>query len=212
MTPEICTGLLKRIFRYLNGTKEAAIQFDKNAPDIVEGYVDSSYASSVDDRESIPGYIFTYCGGPIARESKKQQTVAASTTEAEYMAASDGAIEGLWIKHFLEELGLWNQPKLILYEDNKNCIRLAENPEHITKAKHIEIKHHFIRERVERGEIEMRYLETSQMIADMLTKSLQGEQFFKLRTAAGMVSHVPNCGGVLEHISPGQLGTEEQPP
>jgi hypothetical protein len=194
---------VKRIFRYLKGTKHAAIVYDKNAPALLEGYMDASYASSLDDRKSVTGYIFTYCGGPVAWNSKKQQTVAASTAEAEYMAASEAAIEGIWLKHFLQELNLWQQDSVKLYEDNSACIRLAENPQHVTAAKHIELKHHFIRDRVALGDLSIAQLPTNKMLADLLTKPLQGEHFNNLRASIGMVLSPPplDSGGVSKSSS-----------
>lgn len=179
---------VKRIFRYLKGTADHAIVYDGTMLFEIQGYMDASYASCADDRKSTTGYIFTLLGGAIAWGSKKQQTVAASTAEAEYMAAYEGTIQAIWIRNFLLELGLISDDDPIhLFEDNRACIRLAENPEHISRAKHVDVKYHFVRERVSLGHIAITYLPTAEMLADMLTKPLCGSRFRDLRTSAGLL-------------------------
>jgi hypothetical protein len=144
------------------------------------------------------------CGGPIAWCSRKQPTVALSTAVSEYMAAADAAVEGIWIKNLLSEIGIWKEGPLLLHEDNTVCKRLAENPEHVKRAKHIDIKHHFLRDRVGKGDIQIIQVPTTEMLADILTKALPQGQFVKLRTACGLLSDRNGTGGVLECSKPSE--------
>lgn len=183
---------VKRIFRYLKGTTDLAIVYDGNQPLDPIGYMDASYASCLDDRKSVTGYVFLMCGAAVAWGSKKQATVAASSTEAEYMAAYESTIQAIWIKNLLQEIGIKKaETPVSLYEDNTGCIRLAENPEHISRAKHIDVKYHFVRERVQLKDIKIDYVGTKDMVADMMTKPLSGALFLKHRTAAGMIGNYP---------------------
>jgi hypothetical protein len=183
---------VKRIFRYLKGTTEMALVYDGNLPLDPIGYMDASYASCLDDRKSTTGYIFMMCGGAVAWGSKKQATVAASSTEAEYMAAYEAVIQAIWIKNLLQEIGI-KKPNtgIRMFEDNTACIRLAENPEHISRAKHIDIKYHFVRERVHMQDVTIEYLQSEDMIADLMTKPLPGPAFIKHRLSAGMIENYP---------------------
>ena len=112
------------------------------------------------------------CGGAISWQSKKQKTVALSTVEAEYMAATAGAKEAIWWRAHLGGLGYDIKPATILYSDSQGSIALAKNPEHHARTKHIDVQYHFIREHVAQRTIAMRYVGTNEMAADILTKAL----------------------------------------
>jgi hypothetical protein len=195
---------VKRIFRYLKETADYAIVYDGRMIGLGGsepiGYVDASHASCIDDRRSVTGYIFLYGGSAICWNSKKQPTVALSTSEAEYMAAAAAAQQAIWIKNLLEELGIVFKQPCTLREDNQTCILMAKNPEHVTRMKHIDIRHHFLREKIESGEIKIEYEPTGSMIADMLTKGLPRDQFIKLRTTAGLIPS-QQLGRSVENIS-----------
>ncbi|KAI3662213.1 hypothetical protein MP638_002199 [Amoeboaphelidium occidentale] len=175
---------VKRIFRYLKSTTDYGITYYKAGSQELVGYADASFASCNDDKKSISGCIFLFAGGPICWKSKKQTTIAPSTLASEYISLYTCLNEGLWLKYLMEELGVFTQNNLTIYEDNQSCIKLAKDPQHISNAKHLEIKYHFTREKVQSGEVGLVYVSTKDMIADMLTKSLPRDQFQKLRTGS----------------------------
>ena len=109
--------------------------------------------------------------------SKKQNTVALSSAEAEYVALSSAAQESLWMRRLNSELGNPPEGPTIILEDNQSAIAMAKNPQFHGRAKHIDIRHHFIREQVSDGIIELKYCPTQEMVADMLTKGLAQQRF-----------------------------------
>ncbi len=147
--PTHCS-LVVQVFRYLSGTLDLGITFQADSSDELVGYTDSDYAGLVDGRKSTGGYIFMLSGGPLSHQSKLQNNVALSSTEAEYMAACEAGKEALWVSRFLAALG-FRLPTLPvdLRVDNKGAISLTENPEFHRRTKHIEVRYHWIREKVE---------------------------------------------------------------
>lgn len=164
-------GAAKRVLRYLKGTCDRGIFYSKEKVPLV-GYADSDWGGSLEDRRSFTGYTFTMNGGAIAWDSKKQPTVALSTTEAEYMALSEAAKEAIHIKKFLRELGMDDVESLKILNDNVSAQRLATNPVYHARTKHIDIRHHFVREVVESGQVTIEHVGTNSMPADILTKAL----------------------------------------
>lgn len=161
---------VKRIFRYLKGTISAKIQYLKSRDPKVTGFSDSDWASDIDGRKSITGFVFTKCGGAITWSTRKQQTVALSTTEAEYMALSAATQEAMWLKKLDDEFG--GKSKMTIFCDNISANVLTKNESYHSRTKHIDVKHHFIREKVENSVIQVIYLCTDDMVADVLTKGL----------------------------------------
>ena len=145
----------------------------------VEGHTDSSFQSDRDDSRSVSGYVFTLNGGAVSWKSSKQQTVADSTTEAEYIAASEAAKEAVWMKKFITELGV--VPGIVdpipLLCDNNGAIAQAKEPRSHQKSKHILRRFHLIREIIERGEITIQKVDTKDNIADPFTKALSQKVF-----------------------------------
>ena len=180
-------NLVIQIFRYLSGTLDLGITFTADSENDLVGYTDSDYAGLLDGRKSTGGYIFMLSGGPLSHQSKLQSTVALSSTEAEYMATTEAGKEALWVSRFLACLGfrLPSQP-VDLRADNKGAISLTENPEFHRKTKHIEVRWHWIREKVERKEIAISYIPTKEMRADGLTKALSPKMFKDFRKMIGM--------------------------
>jgi hypothetical protein len=135
-------------------------------------YLDASHASDVDTRRSITGYIFFISGGPVSWQSRMQTSVALSSMESEYMAASAAAQEALWLNRLLQQLGLRTPNPTVLYEDNKAAILFADHPGDHRRSKHIDTRRHFVRETVVNGEIALVYIPTAEQQADGLTKAL----------------------------------------
>jgi hypothetical protein len=170
---------VKRILRYLNGTRDVGLFYTKGNQELV-GYSDSNYAGDLETRKSTTGYVFQMGTNTITWNSKRQQTVALSTCEAEYMALSHTVCEGIWTRKLLKELG-FPQPTTTVHEDNQGCIALVKNPVQHHRTKHIDVKHHFIREQVEQGTFKVIYCPTHEMKADILTKGIAAPQFKHLR-------------------------------
>ena len=134
------------------------------------------------------GYVFVFGRGAVSWASKRQPTVALSTTEAEYMALSAAVKEGMWLRRLIEELGMEKDGPLQINVDNQSCIALAKNPEYHARTKHIDVQHHFSREKVEEGVVELSYCSTNKMVADVLTKALPKEKHVWCATKMGLHS------------------------
>jgi hypothetical protein len=180
---------VKRIFRYLQGTKSHGIRFKSSGDLDFKYFSDADWAGDVADRKSTSGYVFKLAGGPISWGSKKQSSVSLSTSEAEYIALSLAIQEGKWVHRLLCEIlvaaGV-EAPKLVIFEDNQSCIKMTKNPVNHGRAKHIDIKYHHIRDEVKSGEVEVEYCSTSTMLADLLTKGLPGPRHQELTHDLGI--------------------------
>jgi hypothetical protein len=159
----------KGLLRYLAGTANYNITYGAAEDTSLKGYCDADYGGDINTRRSTTGYVFVLNGGAVSWSSKRQQTVAASTTEAEYMAAAAAVKEGLWIRKLMTDLDL-SIDTITILADNQSAIKLLRNPISSVRSKHIDVMHHFARERVQRNEVAFRYTPTSSMLADMLTK------------------------------------------
>lgn len=180
---------VKRIFRYLQGTKSHGICYQPSGKIDFCGCSDADWAGDQADRKSTSGYAFMLLGAPISWGSKKQSSVSLSTSEAEYIALSLAIQEGKWIHRLLcEILKAANEsgPELIILEDNQSCIKMTKNPVNHGRAKHIDIKYHHIRDEVKRGEVKLEYCETTNMLADIMTKGLSGPRHKNLTAALGI--------------------------
>jgi hypothetical protein len=164
--------LAKYILAYLLGTVETNLIYDGVDGDGLHGYTDSSLGDQADDFHSTSGYVFILAGDAISWSSRKQRTVAQNTTEAKYMALSDAANQAFWYRSFMGELCFSVEDPIPLHCDNKGAVDLAVNPVTGRRSKHIPIRHHVIREYVERGDITLIRTPTLEMLADGFTKSL----------------------------------------
>lgn len=154
------------------------------------GYVDSDWAGCYDTRRSTTGWTFTLAGSPIAWASKRQKSVAMSTCEAEYIAAAEAAKEAIWLRNLLTEL---NVPSVSLGPiklmiDNNAAMKLTKNPEFYARTKHIELRHHFLREQVLEGNIDIVRVDTKDNLADIFTKALARLAFETILTRLGLIS------------------------
>jgi hypothetical protein len=148
-------GALKRILRYLAGTKSYGIIYSNSPesttnPNMFSGYADAAFANQ-DDCKSTSGYVFIASGGAITWRSKKQTMVAQSSTEAEYIALAEAAREACWLRNLYEELGYAQNYPTLLKGDNNGSIAMARNPQFHQRSKHIAIKWHLIRELITDG-------------------------------------------------------------
>jgi hypothetical protein len=179
---------LKRAYRYLRKTSDERLTFRGNGEINPRGFVDADWASDNNDRRSITGQVFLMAGGAVSWQSKKQDSVALSSTEAEYMAASSATREALWISTFLNELTIIPIQPISLLIDNQSAISLAKNAVFHSRTKHIAIRYHFIRERVESGEVKLEYVPTNLQVADVLTKPLGREKHERFVEGMGLIS------------------------
>jgi len=163
----------KRVIRYLKETIDYCITYEADGKPM-QTFVDSDWAGDVSDRKSCSGFITILAGGPVSWSSKKQKTVALSTMEAEYMAISEAVREIIFIKRLLKFMLFSNYVKdpVTLHRDNQSAILMCKNPVFHGRSKHIDIRHHYVRELVEAREINVEYLKTEDMVADLLTKAL----------------------------------------
>ena len=152
----------------------------------MHGFVDADWASDVNDRKSTSGFVFMLGGAAISWSSKKQTSVALSSTEAEYIAAAHATKEVVWLRRLLTELSLDLSPPTILHVDNQSAIAIARNPEFHDRTKHIEVRHHFLRHKVEAEEICLEYISTEDQVADVLTKGLVREKHERFSGAMGV--------------------------
>ncbi|KAF1318445.1 Integrase catalytic core protein, partial [Globisporangium splendens] len=188
---------LKRVLRYLNGTQTHGITFSANTSGELIGYSDADWAGDIDSRRSTSGYAFILNGGCISWRSKKQRSVALSSTEAEYMALSEATQEAVWLKGILCELGEHSSDRPVkIFEDNQGSIALAKNPEFHKRTKHIDIRYHFVRGKVEDDQVVLEYCPTEDMLADMMTKAIGTNQFGALRSKLGIQVAVESSGSV----------------
>ena len=165
---------VKNILKYLRRTKDSLLIYGGQEELVVIGYTDASFQTDKDDFRSQSGYVFCLNGGAVSWKSSKQDTVADSTTEAEYIAASSAAKEAVWIKKFISELGI--VPSIVdpigLYCDNNGAIAQAKEPRSHQRSKHILRRYHLIREIIDRGDVKICKVPTLDNIADPLTKPL----------------------------------------
>ena len=167
----------KRILRYLKGTTSYGICFDGSLPLEITGYCDSDWGSNKEDRKSVIGFTYLICGGAISWKSKVHSSVALSTCEAEYVAISEAVKELLWIKQLFTELGIiMSTPNL--FTDNRAAQFMAMNDYITARTKHIDIKHHFIRDCIKEGMLNLRYIQSRFNVSDNLTKAL-GKALFE---------------------------------
>ena len=138
----------------------------------LKGYSDADWAGQIDDSRSTSGYVFLVAGGPVSWQAKSQKFVALSTAEAEYMVLSDGSKEAVHLKVLLVSIGIEDRTAVVIYEDIQAAQKIAENPVLHDRTKHIDIRYHFVRESVQGLQISIVYIETKQMISDLLTKAV----------------------------------------
>ena len=173
----------KRVLRYLKGTAESVLMYGGAPSSKVVGWSDSDYASDIGERRSRTGYVFMLNGAAVSWKSQRQQTVALSTAEAEYMALTAATQEAMFLKQLLHEIHQDSGSPVTIHEDNQSCIALSKNSMTTGRSKHMDVRYHFCREKVESGDIEVQYCATENMLADVLTKPLVSARHGKLCNA-----------------------------
>lgn len=177
---------MKHVLRYLQGTKSYGLNFKREGDKKLVGFSDSSHDISLDDGKSTAGHIFYFGTSPISWCSQKQPTVALSSCEAEFMAATAAACQAIWLQDLLHEVTGWEQESVKLLVDNQSAIALTKNPVFHGRSKHIQKKYHFIRECVENEQIKVEFVSGEEQKADILTKPLARIKFVKMRSLIGV--------------------------
>lgn len=170
---------IKRIMRYLKYTKEDGIIYKKTDNKMeIKAFSDSDFAGEKTTRKSTTGYVVYYCDGPVSWCSRKQPVVALSSTEAEFIAAADCVKELLYLKVMIEHLTN-TKMTVTLNIDNQSAIAIIKNGQFNKRSKHIDVRYHFIHEKIRENLIQVGYLCSEKMIADIFTKPLCKIKFLK---------------------------------
>ncbi|GMF51959.1 unnamed protein product [Phytophthora fragariaefolia] len=161
-----------KVVKYLLKTKNIGILYDGASSSELVAYSDADWAGNRDDRRSVSDMMIMMCGAPVVWRSTFQKTVALSSTEAEYMPLSECVKEVVWMRLLLENLGSEQTGGTLVYVDNQGAMALAKNVGYQSRTKLIDIRYHFIREKVATGEVQLKYVESMNQLADFLTKGL----------------------------------------
>lgn len=177
---------VKRIIRYLVGTANLGLWYPRHTNFDLVGYSDADFAACTIDRKSTSGTCHFLGSRLVSWACKKQASVSTSTTEAEYIAAGSCCAQILWIKQQLEDYNV-QIVQTPIYCDNTSAISVSHNPVMHSKTKHIDIRYHFLKDHVEKGNILLQYISTELQLADILTKALDSSRFAFLRGELGMI-------------------------
>ncbi|GJR20117.1 hypothetical protein Tco_0968644 [Tanacetum coccineum] len=181
---------IKRVFRYLRGTINWGLWYPKDTAMALTAYLDADHAGCQDTRRSTSGSGQFLGDKLVSWSSKKMKSTAISTTEAEYIAMSGCCAQILWMRSQLTDY-CFTFNNIPLYCNNKTAIALCCNNVQHSRSKHIDIRHHFIREQVENGVVELSFVTTDYQLADIFTKALPIEWFEFLLPRLGMKSMTP---------------------
>lgn len=176
-------GAAKRILRYVAGTSDYGIWYSKVDNFRLHGFIDSDYAGSLDDRKHTSGQVFFLGSGAVSWSSKKQDTEALSSSEAEYIAATSSACQAMWQRKLLADFCREQIGATEIFCDKKSAIAMSRNPAFHSRTKHIDVRYHFIRDLTMKGEVQLKHCGTNQQAADILTKFLPPvkHQYFRLK-------------------------------
>ena len=177
---------VKRILRYLKGTIDLQLKYDGRGGSSIEGYCDADWGGCLESRRSTTGYAFLVSGGCVSWASKRQPTVALSSTEAEYMACAAACQEIKWLLNFEALPSIPIVPPLALWCDNQGAVLLSLNGIQHQRTKHIDLRHHFIRDMVEENLVIIKHIGSSDQVADIMTKCLSPEKFRACRGKLGL--------------------------
>lgn len=178
---------VKRIFRYLKGTMNLKLRYHGSGFTELHGFTDADWATDVNERKLVSGYLLKMCGAAISWSSKKQPIVALSSTEAEYIALSSLVCEALWLRQLAGEIDGDTSKTITLFCDNESSIKLAKSDAYRPRTKHIDTRYHHVRQYVENKTFDIKHISTKLMTADSLTKGVSKEKHEYCAKQAGLV-------------------------
>ena len=172
---------LMQVVRYVKGSKGSGVTYKGGNLLYPSMFSDATFASDVDSKKSVSAYISYVGGGPVSWKSKLQSTVALSSCESEYIALCAAAQEAVHLRYlFLELVPDVRGTPIVVFEDNTSTIEVSKNPVLHEKQKHVDVKYHYVKECITEGRIQVRYLRTDLMLADLLTKAVQTNTWMEL--------------------------------
>jgi hypothetical protein len=179
---------VKKILHYIVGTLQYDLRYGRRTGTTrLVGYCDNDLAGDIDTRKSTTGALFFLSKSLVSWQSLKQQVIALSSCEAEYIAATTAATQAIWMARLLGEL-LGREPEVVeLNVDSKSSLTLARNPVFHERSKHIDLRYHFIQNCLAEGTVNATYINTVDQLADILTKALGRVKFQELRARIGMI-------------------------
>ena len=177
---------VKRIFRYLAGTRKPGIFFSPREDQGVVAFTDADHAGDLDNRGSKSGCVFLCHCGSISWFNRKQNSTSLSTTEAKFVAGGEAAKEATWIRAFLREMQKRGSEAILLFCDNQGAICVANNPELHRKMKHVEPRFRFVQQAQKTGIIDARYVDSQNQKTDIFTKALPVPSYQYLRLKLGV--------------------------
>jgi histone deacetylase 1/2 len=163
---------VKRILRYIHGTRTIGLTFQRSSSTLLSAFSDTDWAGDLDDRRSTGGFNIFFGPNLISWSARKQPTVSRSSTEAEYKALANATAELIWVEALVRELGVTLRGKPCLWCDNLGATYLSANSVFHARTKHIEIVFFFVRERVAKHLLDIRFISSKDQIADGFTKTL----------------------------------------
>jgi hypothetical protein len=174
---------LLHVVGYIKNTIDYGLTYSREYDITPTAYADADYGGCMDTRRSTSGYVFTMAGGAVTWSSKRQATVALSTVEAEYVAMSRCAQQMNWMHSWLDEVDVKYSLPGIIKGDNRGAIALTKNTKDHGKVKHIDIRHHYIRDLIKSGIISIEQVPSAENLADIFTKPLPRDQHHTLLRA-----------------------------
>ncbi|XP_042059649.1 uncharacterized mitochondrial protein AtMg00810-like [Salvia splendens] len=189
----------KRILREIKNTLNFGLHYKQGTTFLLSGFVDADWTGDINDSRSTTGYCFATGSTTISWCSKKQNTVALSSCEAEYVAASMAVQEYVWLKRLVQEIFYDLKNPVLIRCDNESAIKLAKNPVFHARTKHIEVHHHFVREKVLNQEIGLQKIRSEDQVADIFTKALGRAKLEEFRAALDVVDSKFPLRGSIEN-------------
>ena len=175
------------ILRYIAGTTTYGLWYTTSADNMITAYTDSDYAGNVDGKKSTSRYAFIFGGNLVSWRSKEKPMIALSTTKAQYILASFTSTQVIWMARFLQELGKEIRKPIKFYCDNQSTISMKNNQFFHNMSKHIDIRHHFIRDLVQQEFLFFEFCKSEDQLADIFTKALPKDRLKKLRSQLGIL-------------------------
>jgi hypothetical protein len=171
------------VIGYIKNTMDLGLTYSRDSDISPTAFVDADYGGCKDTRWSTSGFVFMMAGGVVTWSSKRQATVALSTVEAEYVAMSRCAQQMIWMQSWLDEVKIEHSLPGIIKGDNRGALALTKNTKDHGKVKHIDIRHHYIRELLQSGAISVEQVTSADNLADLFTKPLSRDTHHRLLAA-----------------------------